>query len=110
MQLRFAVEFGPGDATLGSYSAAARVNVDAFHWHQIYHYPAVHCRSTCYVVTAAPNCHFQVKVPGNVYSVDHVGDTTAAADQCRALVHKPIVHLSCLFIARITREQELPLE
>src|SRR5262249_61191734 len=59
VQLRLAIEFGPGNSTLNTRCSAFGVNMNTFHGCQVDHYSAVDGRAARHVVTPAANRHLQ---------------------------------------------------
>ena len=110
MQLRLAVELGPGDATLGARGAGRGIDVNAFHRQQINHQPAVDGRAPRYVVAAATDRHLKVHLSRESDGVDNVGHATTSGNQCWAFVHQTVVDFPFLLVARIGGLQELPRE
>ena len=59
VQLRLAVELGPGDAALGPHGTGVGVDVDAFHRRQVDHQPAIDGGAPGHVVAAATDRHLE---------------------------------------------------
>jgi hypothetical protein len=59
VQLRLAIELGPGDAALRPYRTALGINADSFHRRQVNHQSAIDGGAPRHVVTAATNRHFE---------------------------------------------------
>jgi hypothetical protein len=99
--LRLVVEFPPLDAALSLDSAPGGVNPDTLHPGQVNHQAAIAYAVARDVMATAAHRHQQTVDAGEVDRIDHVGDASAAGDECRPLVDIGIPDLAGLIVARI---------
>ena len=106
MDLRFAIELGPEDTTLGAGQAGPRVHVDSLHRREVDHQPAVDGGMTSDVVPAATDRDLEIERPGNLHGIADVSNTTAACNQRGALVDEPVVNAPRVLVIRVCRLEQ----
>src|SRR5207245_5926863 len=62
VQLRLAIELGPGHATLSPRSPSVGIDVNAFHPRQVDHQSALYGRPPRHIMTAATDCHLKAQL------------------------------------------------
>jgi hypothetical protein len=61
-------------------------------------------------VAAATNRDQKAEFGGEIDGIHNIGQTAASGDQCRPFVDQPVVDLSRLLVARVSRLEELSSE
>src|SRR5262245_59748365 len=103
VQLCFAVELSPGDATLGPHRTTLGVDVDPLHGREINHQPAIDGGASRHIVASATVSHLELQLFSKLHSIHDVGHATASGDQRSALVHPAIVNLPRVLVASMRR-------
>jgi hypothetical protein len=110
VQLRLAVEFSPGHATLSPNRTSDGIDVNTLHRRQVDHKPAIDGRASRHIVAAAANRDFKVQVLRKLDGADNVGHAAGASNQYRVFVHQPVVNLPGIVKAHIGGLKQLARE
>ncbi len=100
------VELTPGYAGLCAGRAVPGIDADTLHARKVDDQSTVAHRIAADIVAATANSYEQTVRLSKIDAVNHVGNSGAVDNQCRALVDHAVPDLAGVVIARVARTQQ----